>query len=235
MGAKTNISLNYLLFDDDTAAEEKYKQEVTIRGCTCNIIYINPLKFYVADANKFNKEDFISHIKTQTRGKEINLIATDWNILEKDGSFSGICGWDVIECVIDANDKFKDKAFLIYSSDVSRVSDYINEKIKEGINLDTSIDSFTNKALELKINFTKRAKNVSEKIIDLLSKRNTISNIVLDTIQSYHKNTINIGNDYFDERKISDILDNDTNPTGIKFIRELIELSIANFTKLNDE
>ena len=168
MGAKTNISLNYLLFDDDTAAEEKYKQEVTIRGCTCNIIYINPLKFYVADTNKFNREDFISHIETQTKGKEISLIATDWNILEEEESFSGICGWDIIEYVIEAKSKLKDKVFLIYSSDVSKVSDYINKKIKEGINLDSPIDSFTNKALELKINFTKRAGNVSEKIKDLL-------------------------------------------------------------------
>ncbi len=235
MGAKTNISLNYLLFDDDTAAEEKYKQEVTIRGCTCNIIYINPLKFYVADTNKFNKEDFISHIETQTRGKEINLIATDWNILEEEESFSGICGWDIIEYVIEAKSTLKDKVFLIYSSDVSKVSDYINKKIKEGINLDSPIDSFTNKALELKINFTKRAGNVSEKIKDLLLQRNTISNIVLESIQSYEKNTINMGNDCFDKKKISDILYNDTNQTGIKFIRELIELSIANFTELNDE
>ena len=109
------------------------------------------------------------------------------------------------------------------------------KKIKEGINLDTPIDSFTNKALELKINFIKRAGNVSEKIKDLLLQRNTISNIVLDSIQSYEKNTINMGSDYFDKRKISDILNNDTNPIGIKFIRELIELSIANFTELNDE
>lgn len=235
MGAKTNISLNYLLFDDDTAAEEKYRREVTINGCTCNIIYINPLDFYIADTNNFNKDAFISHIKTQTRGKEINLIATDWNILEKDESFSGICGWDIIEYVIEAKSKFKDKVFLIYSSDVSKVSDYINEKIKEGINLDTPIDSFTNKALELKINFIKRAGNVSEKIKDLLLQRNTISNIVLDSIQSYEKNTINIEGNYFYKRKISDILNNDTNPIGIKFIRELIELSIANFTELNDE
>ena len=213
MGAKTNISLNYLLFDDDTAAEEKYRREVTINGCTCNIIYINPLDFYIADTNNFNKDAFISHIKTQTRGKEINLIATDWNILEKDESFSGICGWDIIEYVIEAKSKFKDKVFLIYSSDVSKVSDYINEKI----------------------NFIKRAGNVSEKIKDLLLQRNTISNIVLDSIQSYEKNTINMGSDYFDKRKISDILNNDTNPIGIKFIRELIELSIANFTELNDE
>ena len=84
MGAKTNISLNYLLFDDDTTAEEKYRREVTINGCTCNIIYINPLDFYIADTNNFNKEAFISHIKTQTRGKEINLIATDWKTRGKE-------------------------------------------------------------------------------------------------------------------------------------------------------
>ena len=89
--------------------------------------------------------------------------------------------------------------------------------------------------MELKINFIKRAGNVSEKIKDLLLQSNTISNIVLDSIQSYEKNTINIENNYFYKRKISDILNNDTNPIGIKFIREFIELSIANFTELNDE
>ncbi|WP_448824304.1 hypothetical protein [Capnocytophaga gingivalis] len=235
MGAK-NIPLNYLLFDDDTTAEEKYRQEVTIRGCTCNIIYINPLNFYNAEINKFNKEDFISCIETQTRGKEINLIATDWHIFEDVGSSSTIYGWDIIEYVIEAKSKFKDKVFLIYSSNMSDVIKYMNEKREEGKNINDFLNDFTRKALELKINFTNRNEDVSQKIRDLLSRNNTISNIVLDTIQSYHKNTIiNMGDNYFKDRKISDILNNDTNLMGIKFIRELIELSIANFTELNDE
>lgn len=234
MGAK-NISLNYLLFDDDTTAEEKYRREVTINGCTCNIIYINPLDFYIADTNNFNKEDFISCIETQTRGKEINLIATDWHIFGDVGSSSTIYGWDIIEYVIEAKSKFKDKVFLIYSSNMSDVLKHINKKIREDDNFSESINDFTKKALELKINFINRNEDVSQKIKDLLSKNNTISNIVLDTIQSYHKNTIiNMGHEY-DYKVISEILNDDKNIQGIRFIRELIELSIANFTELNDE
>ena len=43
-----------------------------------------------------------------------------------------------------------------------------------------------------------------------------------------------MGHEY-DNNVISKILNDDKNIQGIKFIRELIELSIANFTELNDE
>ena len=117
-------------------------------------------------------------------------------------------------------------------SDVQR---HINNKIREGENFDESLNDFTKKALKLKINFTNRNESIPQKIKDLLSENNTISNIVLDTIQSYHKNTIiKMGHEY-DYKVISEILNDDKNIQGIRFIRELTELSIANFTKLNDE
>ena len=43
-----------------------------------------------------------------------------------------------------------------------------------------------------------------------------------------------MGHEY-DYKVISEILNDDKNIQGIRFIRELIELSIANFTELNDE
>ena len=155
--------------------------------------------------------------------------------MPKIGEFPGIFGWDVIEYAIKAKETFEKRVFLIYSSNMSDVQRHISNKIREGENFEESLNNFTKKALKLKINFTNRNESVPQKIKDLLSENNTISNVVLDTIQSYHKNTIiNMGHEY-DYKVISEILNDDKNIQGIKFIRELIELSIANFTELNDE
>lgn len=235
MGLNAKIPLNYLVFDDNQEAEKIYQESVKINSCVCNIYYINPKDFYNEEDNSFNEDEFISYIKKKTEGIHISLIATDWHILPKIGEFPGVFGWDVIEYAIRAKETFEKRVFLIYSSNMSDVLKHINKKIREDDNFSESINDFTKKALELKINFINRNEDVSQKIKDLLSKNNTISNIVLDTIQSYHKNTIiNMGHEY-DYKVISEILNDDKNIQGIRFIRELIELSIANFTELNDE
>jgi len=87
----------------------------------------------------------------------------------------------------------------------------------------------------LKIKFCKRDEHRFGEIIILLKESNTISNIVLNSILSFEKNlVINTGNSDFDGKKIADIVSGQSSENGgLKFIREFIELSIANYTELN--
>lgn len=236
----SQIELNYLVFDDDPEAINQYHNKIKISGCIVTPIVINPIDFYDAEANNFEIEKFKENIIQETKGRNINLIITDWNILDKIDEFPGIKGWDIIEWVIETKDKWKSRTFLIYSSDIKKASDYVLQKIKKEIeekpeDIIPSLE-FIREIIELKIKFCKRDEQRFEEIKTLLKQSNTISNVVLDSLISFDKNTlINTGNSDYDGKRISDILKfNNQDIGGLKFIREFIELSIAHYSNLNE-
>lgn len=237
MSSGQPISLNYLVFDDDDDAKNQYQSNITIPSCQCNMIFINPVDFFDAESNVFNNDKFIEEICEKTKGVNINLIISDWNILPSNSDgFSGIVGWNVIESAIKAKDKLKSRTFLIYSADLKKASQYIIDRIKGDIEKDDLITSleFISAILELKLKFCKRDENRFSEITTLLKASNTISNIVLNSIMSFDKNTvINTGNKHFDGKRILDLVNDQPDINSLKFIREFIELSIANYTDLN--
>lgn len=237
MSSSQLISLNYLVFDDDNDAKNQYESTIILPSCNCNMIFINPKNFFDAESNFFNEDGFVSEIYEKTKGLNINLIISDWNILppNQDG-FSGIVGWDIIESVIKAKNKLKSRSFLIYSADLKKASEFIIKRIKSDLEKDELITSleFITAILELKLKFCKRDENRFSEITTLLKSSNSISNIVLNSVLNFDKNTvINTGNKHFDGKSISDLINDQPDINGLKFIREFIELSIANYTELN--
>lgn len=239
MSSTRPIKFNYLVFDDDSEAEKQYISNIEIRGHETNLIFINPTDYFDVKNNIFKEDSFLSAINQATAGVNINLIVTDWNILPRNSEYDGLVGWNILEYVIEAKEKLKSRAFLIYSSDIRSASKYILDRITTEItnNPNDIIPSmeFVRKILELKIKFCRRDQNRFEEIITLLRESNTISNIVLDSILSFDQNfVINTGNIQFDGKKISDLV-KDTTPdnNSLKFIREFIELSIAHYTDIN--
>lgn len=237
----SKVELNYLVFDDDADAPNQYTDKIQINGCQVNPIVINPLDSYNVETNSFEFERFQAEVIDKSKGRNINLIITDWNIINenKDG-FSGIKGWDIIEKVLDVREKWKSRTFLIYSSDIKRASDYVIDKIKKEIESqpDEIIPSleFISKVIELKIKFCKRDDQRFEEIKTLLKDSNTISNVVLDSVLSFDSNMIiNTGNSDFDGKKISDVLNtNNIDFAGLKFVKEFIDLSISHYSKINE-
>ncbi|MDX9919570.1 MAG: hypothetical protein RB289_06240 [Paludibacter sp.] len=237
----SQIELNYLVFDDDADAPNQYLNKIHIDGCQVNAIVINPLDSYDVETNKFEFEKFESEIIYKSQGRNINLIITDWNILpENEDGFSGIKGWDIIEKVLQTQDKWKSRTFLIYSSDIKKASKYVVEKIKNEVENqpDDIIPSleFMSKIIELKIKFCKRDDQRFDEIKTLLKESNTISNVVLDSVLTFDSNMIiNTGNSDFDGKKISEILNtSNIDLGGLKFIKEFIDLSISHYSKLNE-
>lgn len=237
----TQIELNYLVFDDDVDASNQYINKIHIEGCQVNPIVINPLDSYNVEYNSFEFDKFQKEVIEKTKGRNINLIITDWNIIsENTDGFPGIKGWDIIEKVLEIRDKWKSKTFLIYSSDIKKASDYVIDKIKKEIENQPNdiIPSliFISKVIELKIKFCKRNDLRFQEIKTLLKDSNTISNVVLDSVLSFDSNMIiNTGNSDFDGKKVSEILNTNTiDLGGLKFIKEFIDLSIAHYSKLNE-
>lgn len=242
MASTDKIPLRYLVFDDDDEAENQYKRSVKIEGYECIPIYINPTDFFDPDNNKFKQEEFIATIIQKTAGVNINLIVTDWNIIDENAGYKGLVGWDILEYVINTKDKLKSRPFFVYSSDIKKASKYILSKIsqevcngKDKID-DLSLNNFIADILQLKVKFWKRDGTHFNEIITLLRDSNTISNIVLDSILSFDENmVINTGNVNYDGKSIVEILNgDDIDIRGLKFIREFIDLSIAHYSKLNE-
>lgn len=239
MSSTRPILLNYLVFDDDPEAPEQYKKNIIIKGYETNLIFINPTNFFDVDKNSFQEDLFINAINDAIKGLNINLVISDWNILPSNDGYKGLVGWDILECILKVKEKLKSRTFLIYSADIKKASKYILKKITEEIKANPENDipslDFVSKILELKIKFCKRDENRFGEIITLLKESNTISNIVLNSILSFDQNAIiNTGNLDFDGKRITDII-NGPSPDieSLKFIREFIELSIANYTELN--
>lgn len=237
----SQIELNYLVFDDDIDAPNQYLNKIKIDGCNVNPIVINPLDSYNVETNSFEFEKFELEVIDKSKGRNINVIITDWNIIsENQDGFSGIKGWDIIEKVLQTKEKWKSRTFLIYSSDIKKASKFVIDKIKSEIesqpnDIIPSLD-FISKVIELKIKFCKRDDQRFEEIKTLLKDSNTISNVVLDSVLSFDSNMIlNTGNSDFDGKMISEILNtNNIDLGGLKFIKEFIDLSISHYSKLNE-
>ena len=242
MASTDKIKVSYLVFDDDDEAENQYIKNIQIPGYICDPIFINPSDYYDAGENEFNEETFLQAISEKTAGINVNLIVSDWNIIDKNEDFAGVVGWDIVQLVIKAKDKLKNKPFLIYSSDIKNASNYILSKIAQDVCVekekvdDLSLNNFIANILSLRIKFWKRDGTQFNEIITLLKESNTISSMVLNSVLAFDKNMIiNTGNRDFDGKRISDLLnDNEIDLRGLKFIREIIELSIAHYSKLNE-
>lgn len=237
----SQVELNYLVFDDDTDAPNQYNNKINIEGCQVNPIVVNPKDSFDVETNKFEFDNFKNEVLEKTKGRNINLIITDWNILAANpGGFTGIKGWDIIENVLQIKDKWKSKTFLIYSSDIKKASDYVIGKIKN--ELENQPDdiipalNFISKVIELKVKFCRRDDQRFQEIKTLLRESNTISNVVLDSILSFDSNMIiNTGNSDFDGKRIAEILNtNSLDIGGLRFIKEFIDLSISHYSRLNE-
>ena len=126
----------------------------------------------------------------------------------------------------------KDKRFLIYSGNIQDVSKFIANEIKKNSDNIEMLPILVEKLLNLRIKICSRNSQFEE-ILSALKDANTISSIVLNTIQSFGEHKMhNMGNDY-DGNKIVDILKSEeADIFGLKFIREIIELAIAKYSDL---
>lgn len=232
MGHQSKIDLYYLVFDDENQQKDLLIKEIKMSGCNCNLIFINPKDYINEQTGSFDKETFKSKVIEESQGKEIRLIATDWHIFSEEDNSNKIYGWDIINLVIEAKDKLKDKKFLIYSGNIQDVSKFIANEIKKNSDNIEMLPILVEKLLKLRIKICSR-KSQFEEILSALKDANTISSIVLNTIQLFGEHKMhNMGNDY-DGNKIVDILKSEEADTnGLRFIREIIELAIAKYTDL---
>lgn len=239
MASSNKITLNYLVFDDEDEEIYQNKANVGVSGMECNLIFINPVKYWNQDTDEFDIDSFKIELEKLLEGNQINLIASDWNMIPKTKNYNEINALEIIKILVEKNDKFKKIQYLIYSGKPKEVSNVLITEIQNDLaSNDEPIYSkeLISLLLEMKIKFSSRNERFNE-MNTLIKNSKTISLIVLNTLGTFNRNTINnTGNEYFDGKQIGYLLDliSQNNDLGLKFIREIIELSIAHYSKLNE-
>lgn len=239
MASSNKIILNYLVFDDEDEEINQNKLNVSVPGMECNLIFVNPVKYWNQETNEFDIDNFSLKLEQLLQGVQINLIASDWNMVPKTENYEEINALEIIKILSQKNDKFKKVQYLIYSGKPKEVSQVLITGIKN--DLESSDEPIYSKELlslllEMKIKFSSRNERFNE-MNTLIRSSKTISLIVLNTLNLFDENMISqTGNAYYDGKKIGYLLDliSQNNDLGLKFIREIIELSIAHYSKLNE-
>lgn len=239
MSSYNPIQLNYIVFDDENEELNQNAIHVKIQGFDCNLVFINPNDFYIVENDEFDIEGFKNKITELTKGLSISLIATDWNMLAKTTNYNEINGLEVVEIMLGLNAKYRKVPFLIYSGKPNEASQVLIQKIQTEINNGKNEPIYSldllSLLLELRIKFCARNSRFDE-ITTLAKGEKTISQIVLNSLAKFDANQIiNTGNETFDGRTIGSLVDliSENNDLGLKFVREFIELSIANYSELN--
>ncbi|EPH06894.1 hypothetical protein HMPREF9713_03442 [Myroides odoratimimus CCUG 12700] len=242
MANTDKIPSYYLIFDDNEEILEKCKDYVKVQGVECIPIFINPQEFYDPAENSFKTEVFKEKIEEKTKGISLGVIVTDWNIISENDTFKGIVGWDIVDIVLQTKPKLRSKPFIIFSTDSKNASKYILNKISEEVcnekkTGDLTLHNFVSDILKLSVTFCKRDDQGSHfgEINTKIKEANTISNIVLDSLNKFGDHTISIGSPMYDGKKIGDLINDagNDNLKGLKFIRDFIDLSIAHYTELD--
>ena len=239
MATSNKIPLNYLVFDDEDEEINQHESNVNVPGFNCDMIFINPVNYWNQDTNEFELTRFNEEIENFLKGKQINLIASDWNMVPKTENHQEVNALEVIKILVSKNPKFKKVQFLIYSGKPKEVSQVLISEIQTDLKSnDEPIYSkeLLSMLLEMKIKFCSRSERFNE-INTLVNNNKSISLIVLNALSQFDRNIVhNTGNEYFDGREIGKLLDliSQNNDLGLKFIREIIELSIAHYSKINE-
>lgn len=240
MATSKKLPLNYIVFDDEAGELDQNKMNVTVPGIECNLIFINPVEYWDVDSDEFKMDDFSQKIDDEITGKQINLIASDWNMVPKTANHKEINALEIIKLLVSKNDKFKKTQYLIYSGKPKEVSEVLVSEIKDEIETTDGEPIYSKQLLsmllELKIKFCTRTERFNE-INTLITNSKTISLIVLNALSNFDRNLVhNTGNDYFDGKEIGALIDliSQDDGLGLKFIREIIELSIAHYSRLNE-
>lgn len=237
MASTNKIPITYLVFDDENGEFEQNKINVKIDGVECHLIFVNPVNYWNHNTNTFEMDKFKEELDESLKGKYISLIASDWNMVPKTENFQEINALEIIKILVGLNEKFKKTQYLIYSGKPKDVSQVLLSEIKN--ELDSSDEPIQSKEvlslfLEMKIKFCSRGERFNE-IKTLLKENKTISMIVLDTLNKHDNNIfIQWGHPTFDGKKISDLM-SENNDMRLKFIRELIELTITHHTNLSND
>lgn len=182
--------------------------------------------------NKIDMQKVIPIFKEEFKGLNFDIIAVDWDF--EDGP-DGINGIELIK-QFQINRIKRSAPKILYSGILKDEVETICERYKkEEFNFDR-VWKLIKPMIEIDIvNFVDR-ENYEKEIVSFLSK-NTLNadNLIIKELNKHSDLVFENGYPQFEGQtlgKIAEIIANDY-PQGVKFLKEIIELTIAHIVKLN--
>jgi len=229
------IPICFLVIDNDSTQREIISREVLKKLGEYEISYnfYNPNDYMVEENEDFvfSEDYFVQKIDYDTKGKSINLIAIDYNLLNDE-----LKGIDVVNILRTKSTKnFRNCQFIIHSAAIDVASDRILKKIDANKDNKESLLSEINTLIDSKILLSTKQKYPSE-IVKCIKENIDIKSIVINALTRLGLVSINYGNRDFDGIKIPQMIDliENENIKGQRFVQEFIELSVAHFGTIND-
>lgn len=227
------IPICFLVIDNDQAQQKIVENEVLTKLGAYDITYnfFNPKDYITKETDfRFNEDKFIDDIREFTKGKILNLIASDYNL---GGTLKGIDLINLIKTKVNTN--FKNCLFIIHSGNLKDASERLLQKIFEQKENSGTIDiGELNNVIETRIRFVER-KEYPREIVSEIKENQDIKSIIISTLNKIDL-TINCGNADFDGLKTEKLVElitlNDIK--GQRFIQEFSELAIAHYSKINE-
>ena len=222
-----------MVVDNDPGQDQIVKQHVLSKLGFFEVHYkfLDP-KDYITKATNFvfDEDKFVSDIDEFSAGKVLNLVACDYNL---DDQIKGI---DIIELIKSKSRKrLNSCSFIIHSSNVSEASARLLDKITNITPGDKDkIVEVINEIIQTRIKFVSRQQYPLE-IVTQLKSIQDIKSILLNSLSKVDFK-IACGNVDFDglsSEELIDLIDKE-DAKGKRFVLELIEISLAHYSNLND-
>jgi hypothetical protein len=227
------LSLCFVVVDNDPGQDKIIKQQVLTKLGFFDVHYkfLDP-KDYITKATNFifDEDKFVADIDEFSAGKVLNLVACDFNLDDK------IKGIDIIELIKSkSRKKLNNCGFIIHSSNISEASARFLERITNVAPGDKEkVVEAINEIIQTRIKFVSRTQYPAE-IVSQLKSIQDIKSILLSSLSKVDFK-IACGNVDFDglsSQQLIDLIDKEE-PKGKRFIHELIEISLAHYSNLND-
>jgi hypothetical protein len=240
MTKKNNIY--FLVFDDDPAQDKIIESRILENLKEFEVDYglINPKEFVDLESNSFKEEEFRNFVFEKTKGKTINVIASDCNLIKIDEFiFQGI---DLISILLSESRKKYNCPFILYSGNAKDASVHIINKVRQAIEInleevnDINSISVLKNLMQARINFSGRNEDsYCDEIVKVIKSDISINDIILSSFSKFGLTTVQTGNSDYDGKSLDEILSliDQKDVKGQRFVKEFVELSIAHYTNLN--
>lgn len=237
------VSVYFIVFDDDPGQNKIIESKILdgLKEYEVSYDLINPKDFVDIERNSFRNEEFKNFVFEKSKGKSISVIASDCNLITiEDFKVQGI---DVVSILLSDERKNYNVPFILYSGKLDEASRHIIKKIQTEAK-DIENDQFDINSIDIlkhlmlaKIKFSGRNQDsYCSEIIRLIKSEISIKDIIQNEFNKFGLTKINIGNSDYDGKSLDEIISLiDTNDIrGQRFIKEFTDLSIANYTHLNE-
>lgn len=231
----SKIPVCFLVIDNDSSQREIINKEVIKKLGEYDIHYnfYNPNDYMMEkdDDFIFNENSFVADIDNYAKGKFVNLIAIDYNLLNEK-----LKGIDIVTILRNKSTKnFKNCQFIIHSAAIDEASDRILNKITDHRENKEMLISELNSLIGSKISLSTKQKYPSE-IVKMIKHNSDIKSIIINALAKLELVSIKFGKSDFDGISIPNIINliEQDDIKGRRFIQEFIELSIGHFSEINE-